>query len=763
MTDFLLELLTEEIPARMQAAAIAQLIERFTAGVAATALPVGAVEGFVTPRRLVLIAHGVAAASTGTAEERRGPRADAPEGAIAGFVKSTGIARDAMEERDTPKGRFLYATIVTPGRSATAIIAELIPAIVRDFDWPKSMRWGDASTSTASPRWVRPLSGIVALLGDAVVPFAAAGITSGRTTFGHRFMSRGAIEIVSAATYAEQLRAAYVMLDEGERRRIIIGRAKSEARDAGLTLIEDSGLIYENAGLTEWPVPLLGRFDAAFLDVPREVIQLTMRTNQKYFACVDATGALAPAFVCVANVEADDGGAAIVAGNEKVLAARLSDAKFFWDSDLARVRDGGLASFTPKLADIVFHEKLGTVADKVERVAKLARWLVESGAVGTGHPSPSGEGWPRDVAALAALAETAARLCKADLVSATVGEFPEVQGIAGGHLALAEGLDPQIAAAIRDHYKPVGPSDKVPTAPVTVAVAVADKLDMLASFFYESMKPSGSKDPFALRRNALGVIQLLEVNAIRISLSRVILNLGKFGMLFPLQSLSRPSMQNFIDDYSEYWEDYLILPRLKGLLESVSSGLVDYSHVYMVKGLVRVIESLPSFLIERLKVQQREAGIRPDVIDAVFSLGGEDDLVRLVARARALQAVLQTPDGISLLAGYKRGANILRIEEAKEPGVSDGAVDPDRLTEPAEIDLNAALDAAVPEVAAAVADERFESAMTALARLRPAVDAFFTHVTVNAADAAVRRNRLALLARLRTAVHSVADFSKLDG
>ena len=497
MTDFLLELLTEEIPARMQARAVEQLVERFTAGVAAAALPVGGVEGFVTPRRLVLIARDVAAASAGTRDERRGPRADAPDGAIAGFLKSTGLAREALEERDTPKGRFLYATVTTAGRPAAAILADLIPGIVRDFDWPKSMRWGAASVSTASPRWVRPLSGIVALLGDAVVACEAAGVASGRTTVGHRFLSAGRIEITSATTYADQLRAAHVVLDPAERAALIIAGAEAAATASGLTLVPDPGLVAENAGLTEWPVPLLGTFDPAFLAVPREVIQLTMRTNQKYFACTDAGGALAPVFVCVANLP--DTGGAIVAGNARVLAARLSDARFFWDADRAVT----LESRLPKLNDIVFHEKLGTVADKVERVAKLARWLVESGAV---RPSPplegegpvarsrdQGEGaaatYPHPGAGapiplpqgeretLAALAETAARLCKADLVSATVGEFPEVQGIAGGYLAAAEGLPAEVAAAIRDHYRPVGPSDAVPSAPVTVAVALADKLD----------------------------------------------------------------------------------------------------------------------------------------------------------------------------------------------------------------------------------------------------------------------------------------------
>ncbi len=693
MADFLLELLTEEIPARMQAAAIDQAVVRFGDGVRGARLPVDAITGFVTPRRLVVYAIGVGTEGEVVSDERRGPRVDAPEQAIAGFVKSTGIAREAMEERDTPKGRFLYATIVTPGRGAAAIIAELVPAIVRDFDWPKSMRWGDASVSTASPRWVRPLSGIVALLGDDVVAFDAAGITSGRTTFGHRFMSHGGIEIASAATYVDQLRAAHVTLDAGERRAVILAGAQAAATAAGLSLIPDDGLVAENAGLTEWPVPLLGHFDPAFLDVPREVIQLTMRTNQKYFACTDASGALAPAFVCVANIEADDGGTAIVAGNQKVLAARLSDAKFFWDADRAVT----LESRLPKLKDIVFHEKLGTVADKVERVAKLARWLVESGAVPGADPESAYE---------------AARLCKADLVSATVGEFPEVQGIAGGHLALAEGLAPQIAAAIRDHYKPVGPSDMVPTAPVTVAVALADKLDTLVGFFAIGEMPTGSRDPFALRRAALGVIALLVANELRFSISDAFrqARIGTGGTA----------------------------PRTEAR------------------------QALTAFLADRLKVQQREAGVRPDIIDAVFALGGEDDLVRLLARVKALQAVLQTADGASLLAGYRRGTNIVRIEEGKEPGVSDGGVEPELLTEPAEIGLNAALDAVAPEVAAAVAQERFETAMTALARLRPAVDAFFETVTVNAHEANLRRNRLALLARLRTAVHSVADFSKIN-
>ena len=761
MPDFLLELLTEEIPARMQAKAAEQLALRFGDGIKGK-LPGGDIETFVTPRRLILYARGLGAAGNDTEEERRGPRADAPAQALEGFLRSTGLSRDQLEERDAPKGKFLYATIRAPGRSAGEVIAELVPQIVRDFDWPKSMRWGDASASTASPRWVRPLSSIVALLDGEVVPFEAAGIPSGRTTRGHRFMAREAIEIGSAATYADQLRAAYVLIDPAERQAIIADGARSAATARGLTLIEDAGLVAENAGLTEWPVPLLGDFDPAFLDVPREVIQLTMRTNQKYFACTDSAGALAPVFVCVANLEAPDGGATIVAGNRKVLAARLSDAKFFWDQDRAVT----LESRLPKLVDIVFHEKLGTVADKVERVAKLARWLVESGAIssslsgegrrdgvagpGVGsfagqastHPraaasaaslgsSPEGEG---GVAHLADLAEQAARLCKADLVSATVGEFPEVQGIAGRYLALAEGLDPQVADAIRDHYKPIGQGDDVPTAPVSVAVALADKLDTLIGFFEIDLPPTGSKDPFALRRAAIGVIALIITNGIRLSIAKVVY--GRFNLRHGL--LMRAA-------------DAEVGSPLEGKYRPATMRLVD-----------RAVQNIGvlDFFADRLKVQQREAGIRPDIIDAVFALGGEDDLVRLLARVRVLQAFIATDDGTNLLAGYRRAANILRIEEAKD-GPHDGAVDPALLTEPAEQALAAALTSSLADAADAVAREAFEDAMTALSRLRPPVDAFFEAVMVNVTEPTVRANRLNLLASFRAAVHNVADFAKI--
>ncbi|OYQ25049.1 glycine--tRNA ligase subunit beta [Sandarakinorhabdus cyanobacteriorum] len=690
---FLLELQSEEIPARMQAAAAEQLKTRFVEAMKAAGLAHGTVTADATPRRLWLLADDVAAASAGSAEEVKGPAATAPAQAIEGFLKKTGLTREQLEERETPKGVVLFAVIRREGRTAAEILAEAIPQIVTGFAWPKSMRWGAASASTASPRWVRPLTGILALLDHDVVPCSVFGLTSGRETRGHRIHAPGVLSITSAETWADQLRAAHVLVASAERQQIIATRAEALAADAGLTLIPDAGLVAENAGLTEWPVPLLGRFDPDFLSVPREVIVLTMRTNQKYFALADSAGALAPAFICVANLEANDGGAAIINGNQRVLSARLSDARFFWEQDLAAVKANGLEGFLPKLSDIVFHERLGTLAEKVERVAALARWLCESGAL------------PADPA----LAERAARLAKADLVSATVGEFPEVQGLIGRYLALAVGIDPAIADAIRDHYKPAGQGDDVPTQPVSVAVALADKLDTLFGFFSADMPPTGSKDPFALRRQALGVLSILSASETRL----------------PLRAVMR---------------QYIVLQKLSGFEAGWMSQLMD-------------------FFADRLKVQQREAGVRHDLIDAVFALGGEDDFVRLLARVKALQAFVETEDGTNLLAGYKRTANILKAAEKDPPsaepatGIGDGA----------EAALSDALDAALPQAQAAVADERFTDAMAALAALRGPVDGFFDAVMVNDPDPAVRARRLALLARFRDAVHGVADFSHIEG
>jgi len=499
MSDFLLELLSEEIPARMQEKASADLQRLFEAEISKAGLAAEGIEVYATPRRLALIARGLPAATQAVSEETKGPKSSAPPQALEGFLRKTGLTREQLTERDG----VLFAIVEKPGRATAEVLAEAIPAIVRAFPWPKSMRWGKASASTASLRWVRPLQGIIALLGDQVVPFEIDGLQSGAVTYGHRFHHPGAITIGSAKDYAEKLRACHVILDPAERRGIIEGGARALAEARGLSVIPDAGLVAENAGLTEWPVPLLGDFDPAFLEVPREVIQLTMRTNQKYFACVDKAGKLAPNFICTANIVAEDGGAAIVAGNRKVLAARLSDAKFFWEQDLKV----SLADQAKKLDQIVFHEKLGTVADKVDRVAKLARKLAEDGVVKGANPDH---------------AEQAARLAKADLVTGMVGEFPELQGVMGGYYAHAEGLPHDVAEAIRDHYKPVGQSDDVPTAPVTVAVSMADKLDTLIQFFEIGEKPTGSKDPFALRRAAVAVCRTIAANSLTFNLASVL-------------------------------------------------------------------------------------------------------------------------------------------------------------------------------------------------------------------------------------------------
>jgi glycyl-tRNA synthetase beta chain len=684
VSTFLLELRSEEIPARMQAGARAELEKLFRSALSAAGVSVGSLTVWSTPRRLALIAHDLPVATEAVSEEVKGPKTSAPEQALAGFLRKTGLTKDELTERDG----VYFAITEKPGRATADVLAEAIPALVRGFSWPKSQRWGAASLSPESLRWVRPLQAIIALLDGAVVDCEVGGIVAGRETMGHRFHSHGAIAIESAETYADQLRAAHVLVDHEERQGIVRSGAAKVAADAGLTLVEDEGLVVENAGLTEWPVPLLGRFDEAFLEVPPETIQLTARVNQKYFICRDAAGKLADAFVCTANIAASDGGVGIVAGNRKVLAARLSDARFFWQQD----RKVPLADQAKKLERITFHEKLGTVADKVARVAKLAEWLAAEGIVPGADP---------------VLARQAAELCKADLVTEMVGEFPELQGLMGGYYARAEGLGDVVADAIRDHYKPVGQGDDVPTAPVTVCVALADKLDTLAGFFAEGLPPTGSKDPFALRRAMLGVIATILANGLRISY--------------------RDLLMQALDGYGAWRED-----RADGLF---------------------------AFAIDRLKVQQKEAGVRHDLIDAVFALGGEDDLVRLLARVHALQAFVASEDGANLLAGYKRAANILKAEEKKgwDKAATNPAPDAD------EKALIEALSAAGPKAASAVEAEDFTGAMAALATLRAPIDAFFDTVTVNDADPAKRSARLALLDAFRGAVHKVADFSRIEG
>ncbi|TPG54828.1 glycine--tRNA ligase subunit beta [Sphingomonas glacialis] len=789
MTDFLLELRSEEIPARMQDRAREDLAKLFTAELAKAGLQPGELQTYATPRRLVLIARDLPAQTDAVSEETKGPKTSAPPQALEGFLRKTGLTREQLVERDG----ILFAVIDKPGRATADVLAAAIPAIVRAFPWPKAMRWGAASTTMESLRWVRPLQGIVALFGDAVIECEIAGITSGAATVGHRFHHPHVITIGNANDYVEKLRACHVIVDQAERRQIIALGATMAARKAGLELVQDEGLLSENAGLTEWPVPLLGRFDEAFLEVPPEVIQLTARVNQKYFVCRDAAGALANAFVCTANIDAADGGAKIVEGNRKVLAARLSDAKFFYETDLKVPLEEQAA----KLDRIVFHEKLGTVADKVDRVAKLARWLVEEGIV---LPSPSplvgegrgpsaladgkGEGDADGASAatpphpsvasllppsptrgegnLADLAERAARLCKADLVTGMVGEFPELQGLMGGYYAAAQGEHPAVAAAIRDHYKPVGQGDDVPTDPVTVAVSLADKLDTLVGFFAAGLPPTGSKDPFALRRAMLAAQSLTSNNDLRFRLSDAVTFV--IDILAPKEDTGRRWI----------WGEKEFAAR------DVATGIVASPQTLVDEAATSA--ALTNFFADRLKVQQREAGVRHDLIDAVFALGGEDDLVRLLARVRALQGFVGTEDGANLLAGYKRAANILKKEGFVAPAQAGAALPPGETgatnatapasagatasgytPEPAETALAAALDAAEPAAAAAIEREDFEAAMAALATLRAPIDAFFESVIVNDPEPAKRTARLGLLDRVRAAVHNVADFSKIEG
>jgi glycyl-tRNA synthetase beta chain len=721
MADFLLELLSEEIPARMQAAARNELARLFAECTSEAGLETGPIDVFSTSRRLVLIARDVAEGTQATREETKGPRTSAPPQALEGFLRKTGLAREQLDERDG----IYFATVERPGRAAAEILGETIKRIVADFPWPKSMRWGDGSL-----RWVRPLHGIVAILGEEIVPVDIGGIASGATTVGHRFHHPGDITVGGASDYVEKLRACHVIVDHEERERIIREGAEAAAANAGLSLLADEGLVVENAGLTEWPVPLLGEFDSDFLDVPREVIVLTMRTNQKYFACSASDGGLAPAFVCVANVAANDGGAAIVEGNRRVLAARLADARFFWQQDLKVP----LEEQAKKLDGIVFHEKLGTIAEKAGRIAKLARWLAESGVV----------------KANAAEVERAARLSKADLVTGMVGEFPELQGVIGGYLADAQGEPKAVSDAIRDHYKPAGQGDEVPSAPATIAVALADKLDSVSAFFAIGQKPTGSKDPFALRRAAIASIEIIVRNGLRL----------------PLVKALRGALAN----------------RVGQVLDSTGAHQLD-----------RTADDLIDFFADRLKVQQREAGVRHDLIDAVFALGGEDDLVRLLARVNALQSFVETEEGADLLTAYKRAANILKKENwtgpqvmssVEEQGIPQtGEEDPLVLVEepglkeaiaemasgqagaelPEEKALIAALDVAESKAATATRNEDFTGAMAALASLVMPIVYFFDHVTVNDPDHEKRERRLNLLMRFRDAVNGVADFSRIEG
>ena len=680
MAEFLLELLSEEIPARMQARAAEDLKRLVTEKLKAAGLEFSKAETCVTPRRLALVIDGLPVAQPDVKEERKGPRIDAPAQAIDGFLRSTGLTRDQLTEVEDKKGTFLVAIIEKQGGATADVIAQIVPEVIRSFPWPKSMRWGAGSLT-----WVRPLHSIVALFGGAVVPFNVDGIASGASTVGHRFLAPARFDVADFADYKKKLRAAFVIVDPRERKLDISEHLDLYGQQNGLLPIEDDGLFDEVAGLVEWPVILVGNIDTAFMDVPPEALISAIKTHQKYPMFRDKSGKLAPRFAIVSNLAAKDGGKAIIAGNERVLSARLSDTKFFWDLD----RKSTLESRVPALEDVVFHEKLGTLGEKVRRVAALAVELTKS--IPGADPD---------------LARQAAGLAKADLRTEMVGEFPELQGIMGRYYALAEGKPAEVAEAIADHYRPQGPNDTCPTAPVSVAVALADKIDTLVGFFGVDEKPTGSKDPFALRRAALGVIRLVLENGLRLRLLNVFQSAG---------ASSDTALQ-----------------------------LLD-------------------FFADRLKVYLREQGVRHDLITAVFALSGEDDLVRLLDRVRALQGFLDTEDGANLLAAYKRATNIVRIEEKKDSASYDGAADAQRLVQEEEKVLHARLADAMKDAEAAVRDERFTDAMTALAGLRRPVDAFFDHVTVNAEDPELRRNRLYLLSQIRATLHQVADFSKIEG
>lgn len=717
MPDLLLELFSEEIPARMQAQAADDLRRLVTEALRARGLLHEGAASFATPRRLALHISGLPARQPDTREEKRGPRVGAPKAAVQGFLKSAGLASlgEAKIQRDPKKGEFYTAIIEQKGRDTLDVLTEVLPAVIKSFPWQKSMRWGTASARPDALRWVRPLHAVLATFGPEtedpeVIPFAVDGLSAGNFTYGHRFMAPGRIKVRRFDDYVPALEKAKVVLDPARRRDIILHDARDLALAQGLELVEDEALLDEVAGLVEWPVVLTGEFDSAFLDLPPEVIRTTIRANQKCFVLKEqASGKLSNKFVLVANIEAPDGGTAIAAGNGRVVQARLADAKFFFETDLKIQLDDRLA----KLDQIIFHEKLGSQGERAKRLARLSRDIAPLTGAGK------------------ALAERAALLAKADLTSEMVGEFPELQGVMGRYYARAQGEDASVAEAIEDHYKPQGPSDRVPSGPVAISVALADKLDLLTGFFAIGEKPTGSKDPYALRRAALGVIAIILENKLRL----------------PLRSL-------FAKAYAQ--------------ADLTAKGDVSRPE--------ELSKQLMSFFNDRLKVYLRERGTRYDLIDAVFALG-EDDLLLIVSRVEALQRFLDTEEGKNLLAGYRRATNILRAEEKNDgPEAFDGEFDPLLIKDrPEKVlwEVIAKISVEIPDKLKfafehigrpeCAGQTPFEDAMESLASLRPPVDAFFENVTVNDKDPELRLNRLRLLNRLRSAMHAVADFSKVAG
>ena len=716
MPDLLLELFSEEIPARMQRRAAEDLRKLVTDALVDAGLVYEGAKAFATPRRLALTVHGLPARSPDQREERKGPRVGAPDKAIEGFLRGAGLSSiEQATVQPDKKGDVYVAVIEKPGRPAPDVIAEFMPGIIRSFPWPKSMRWGESSSTSGGLTWVRPLHSILCVFGPEssdteIVPFEIDGLKSGDTTHGHRFMASDAITVKRFDDYVTKLEKAKVILDADRRKETILADARNQALAQGLELVEDEALVEEVAGLVEWPVVLIGAFDEAFLEIPPEVVRTTIRTNQKCFVLNRGRPAaderrLANRFVLVANIEASDGGKAIIAGNERVIRARLSDARYFWETDLKTTLEQRL----PKLDAIVFHEKLGTQGERVKRLKRLAREIAPL------------------VPADPELAERAAELAKTDLTTEMVGEFPELQGLMGRYYAAAAGEDLSVATAVEDHYRPVGPSDRVPTDPVAITVALADKLDTLVGFWAVNEKPTGSKDPFALRRAALGVIRLVLEHGIRLHLAHV------------------------------------FAAHAETVAKSIRDAAAKDSEAGQFFVREEVLTDLLAFFADRLKVQLREQGARHDLVDAVFGLGDQDDLVMIVRRIEALAAFLDTDDGANLLSGFRRAANILRDEERKSGERYSGSIDAHLVVEPEERALFEAVASSGSEARAAVEIEDFQAAMTALARLRPAVDAFFDKVMVNVDDPKLRANRLKLLDRLRQATLAVADFSRVGG
>jgi glycyl-tRNA synthetase beta chain len=744
MPDFLLELFSEEIPARMQAKAADDLRRIVTDRLVAEGLVYEGAKAFATPRRLALTVRGIPPRQADLKEERKGPRVGGPQAAIAGFLKSAGLASldEAKIQRDPKKGDFYVALIEKEGRATLDVLAEILPVIIRTFPWPKSMRWGERSAKASALSWVRPLHAITATFGletetPDVVKFSVDGIEAGQITFGHRFMAPSAISVRRFEDYEAKLLEARVVLDPERRNDVILTDARQLAFAQGFELIEDQALLGEVAGLVEWPVVLMGSFDKEFLSIPDEVIRATIRNNQKCFVVRDPkTGKLADKFILTANIEAGDGGKAIVAGNERVIRARLSDAKFFYETDLKTKLEDRL----PKFDAIVFHEKLGTQGERIRRIERLA-----------GELAPL-------VGANVEKAKRAARLAKADLLTEVVGEFPELQGLMGKYYALAQGEDASIAAACEGHYRPQGPTDRVPSDPVSVAVALADKIDTLVGFWAIDEKPTGSKDPYALRRAALGVIRIITENQIRLPLyERAILHSLCFAerTLLTFEGLVSTKAQSL---------DF-VLPGIADALTKRAHQMASSDEALQAasKHFDALVTDLLSFFADRLKVQLREQGARHDLVDAVFALEGQDDLLMIVRRVEALGKFLDTDDGKNLLAGTKRAANILRIEEKKDGRPYEGAPSAALYSLGEEKTLAKAIDEAKAEASSAVGKEDFAAAMRAMAKLRPAVDAFFDHVKVNDDDPKTRENRLKLLNEIRAATRAVADFSRIEG